>query len=121
MDRFDAIARYKKMRRSDLQRFLGLTEGTFSHMRDNVSAFIFNKVMARMPEINPVWLLVGRGEMLMADEEERTRHQYLAQIEELKQKLARADMTIENYKMQIDIYRQLILDLGIRTNKGDGQ
>lgn len=117
----DALAKYRHMTWNTFQICVGLADGTISHMSDTISAHVFNRVTEAMPEVNPIWLLVGRGEMLLTDQQAREREQQtrLANAEKTvaeqagKIRLLEAEtarLKTENMKLQVqvDTFREVL-------------
>lgn len=49
----------------EFERELGVSNGTIRHLGDTLSANVKQKVSAKFPQLSQVWLLTGRGDMLM--------------------------------------------------------
>lgn len=48
----------------EFERAIGVSNGTISHVKDNLSANLKDKISANFQQLNMNWLLTGEGEML---------------------------------------------------------
>ena len=66
IDRVIQIIEYKGINKSQFYRETGLSNGFLDKVKDIGSSKI-EDILNSYPEINPAWLLTGKGEMLLAD------------------------------------------------------
>ena len=55
----------------EFERAIGVSNGTISHVKDNLSANLKDKISANFQQLNLVWLLTGEGEMLHPSETDK--------------------------------------------------
>ena len=70
IDRIVQILDYKGLRISALEKKLNLGNQTLVRSLERKSSLkedVLNKVLILYPEIDPVWLLTGKGDMLLGD------------------------------------------------------
>ncbi len=48
----------------------GLTNGSYSSIRDGIGADKLNKILSRFPQISADWLITGNGKMMKSDRKE---------------------------------------------------
>jgi predicted transcriptional regulator len=76
---------------------VGLSEGYFSTVRDNITVETVKKILAVYPELNINWLLTGEGEMLKTEAPQETEKPPVpTQLEIDFSKIAEANLKIAN-------------------------
>lgn len=64
-ERFEKFFEYKGIKRSEFERRCGLSNGYTRNLRDSPKSEKLKDILTAFPEINPVWLQTGEGEMLL--------------------------------------------------------
>lgn len=73
-DRLLLFAEHFGITKSKLERELGISNGYFKQLRHKPSDKILERVYARFPEMNKVWLLCGEGEMLTTSQPSKNQN-----------------------------------------------
>lgn len=63
-ERFEKFFEYKGIKRSEFERKCGLSNGYTRNLRDSPKSEKMKDILKNFPEINPIWLQTGEGEML---------------------------------------------------------
>ena len=71
-ERLNAFASYKNLSPKEFEIISGLSNGTFAKISDNVRVSTINRISIAFPELNPVWLQTGEGEMI----QEKSTHEF---------------------------------------------
>jgi len=66
-ERFEKFFEYKGITRSDFEKKCGLSNGYTRNLRDSPSSKKLKDILTAFPEINPLWLQTGDGDMLVGD------------------------------------------------------
>lgn len=66
-ERFEKFFKYKHITRSDFEKQCGLSNGYTRNLRDSPSSKKLKDILTAFPEINPLWLQTGIGEMIVGD------------------------------------------------------
>lgn len=66
-ERFEKFFEYKHITRSDFEKRCGLSNGYTRNLRDSPSSKKLKDILTAFPEINPLWLQTGDGDMLVGD------------------------------------------------------
>ena len=64
-ERIEQILEDKRMTQTEFANRAGISPATITHLfngRNNLSEAVVSKILLAFPEINPIWLLDGRGE-----------------------------------------------------------
>jgi len=100
--------------------------GTAIRRNSNLSGNILSKILNVYPEISPSWLLTGKGEMLLKDENTAlVKEKEPSQVEGLKEKIAFLEQAIkdkekiiglqedkiEKYRLEIEKLKQKVKQL----------
>lgn len=64
-ERFEQFFKYKGIKRSEFERRCGLSNGYTRNLRDSPKSEKMKDILNAFPEINPVWLQTGEGEMIV--------------------------------------------------------
>lgn len=64
-ERFEKFFEYKGINRSEFERKCGLSNGYTRNLRDSPKSEKMKDILNAFPELNPVWLQTGEGEMLL--------------------------------------------------------
>lgn len=56
-------------------RRIGVSSGYIESIKQSISPKVMQTITMQFPELNPLWLLLGRGEMLKSDKEETPGNQ----------------------------------------------
>ena len=64
-ERFEQFFKYKGIKRSEFERRCGLSNGYTRNLRDSPKSEKMKDILNTFPEINPVWLQTGEGEMIV--------------------------------------------------------
>lgn len=64
-ERFEQFFKYKGIKRSEFERRCGLSNGYTRNLRDGPKSEKMKDILNAFPEINPVWLQTGEGEMIV--------------------------------------------------------
>lgn len=64
-ERFEKFFEYKGIKRSEFERRCGLSNGYTRNLRDSPKSEKMKDILNAFPEINPVWLQTGEGEMIL--------------------------------------------------------
>ncbi len=67
-ERIKLFLEYKGMSQSAFEKRCGLSNGYVNNFRKSISDDILQKVVLTFPELNPVWLRMGEGKMLLKEE-----------------------------------------------------
>lgn len=67
-ERIKLFLEYKGMSQSAFEKRCGLSNGYVNNIRKSISDDILQKVVLTFPELNPVWLRMGEGKMLLKEE-----------------------------------------------------
>ncbi len=62
--RLDLVIKELGLSGRGFEKEVGLTNGSYTSIRDGVGADKLNKIVVRFPQISAEWLLTGEGEML---------------------------------------------------------
>ncbi|MEN6444603.1 MAG: helix-turn-helix transcriptional regulator [Candidatus Cloacimonas sp.] len=96
-ERIKVFLEYKKMSQAAFEKQCGLSNGYVNNIRRSISDNILQKVVLTFPELNPVWLRMGEGKMLLK-EEEIVPHKN-------DQPRILTDMAIEYMTLPVDIFK----------------
>jgi len=66
-ERFERFLKYKGITRSDFEKKCGLSNGYTRNLRDSPSSKKLKDILTAFPEINPLWLQTGDGDMLVGE------------------------------------------------------
>lgn len=66
-ERFEKFFEYKHITRSDFEKKCGLSNGYTRNLRDSPSSKKLKDILTAFPEINPLWLQTGDGDMIVSD------------------------------------------------------
>lgn len=66
-ERFEKFFEHKGIKRSEFERRCGLSNGYTRNLRDSPKSEKLKDILNAFPEINPMWLQTGEGEMLRPD------------------------------------------------------
>lgn len=66
-ERFKKFFEYKHITRSDFEKKCGLSNGYTRNLRDSPSSKKLKDILTAFPEINPLWLQTGDGDMIVGD------------------------------------------------------
>lgn len=64
-ERFEKFFEYKGIKRSEFERRCGLSNGYTRNLRDSPKSEKMKDILNAFPEINPIWLQTGEGEMIL--------------------------------------------------------
>ena len=64
-ERFEKFFEYKGIKRSEFERRCGLSNGYTRNLRDSPKSEKMKDILNTFPEINPIWLHTGEGEMIL--------------------------------------------------------
>jgi len=64
-ERFEKFFEYKGIKRSEFERRCGLSNGYTRNLRDSPKSEKMKDILNTFPEINPIWLQTGEGEMIL--------------------------------------------------------
>lgn len=64
-ERFEKFFKYKGIKRSEFERKCGLSNGYTRNLRDSPKSEKMKDILNAFPELNPVWLQTGEGEMIL--------------------------------------------------------
>lgn len=64
-ERFEKFFEYKGIKRSEFERRCGLSNGYTRNLRDSPKSEKLKDILNAFPEINPIWLQTGEGEMIL--------------------------------------------------------
>jgi len=71
VDRILKIIQFRGINKSKFYKETGLSNGFLDKVKD-VGVSKIEDILKSYPEINPNWLVTGKGEMLLENEEDRT-------------------------------------------------
>lgn len=63
-ERFEQFFKYKGIKRSEFERRCRLSNGYTRNLKDSPKSEKMKDILNAFPEINPVWLQTGEGEMI---------------------------------------------------------
>jgi len=66
-ERFEKFFEHKGIKRSEFERRCGLSNGYTRNLRDSPKSEKLKDILNAFPEINPMWLQTGEGEMIRPD------------------------------------------------------
>lgn len=64
-ERFEKYFEYKGIKRSEFERRCGLSNGYTRNLRDSPKSEKMKDILNAFPDLNPVWLQTGEGEMIV--------------------------------------------------------
>ena len=64
-ERFEKFFEYKGIKRSEFERRCGLSNGYTRNLRDSPKSEKMKDILNAFPDINPIWLQTGEGEMIL--------------------------------------------------------
>lgn len=64
-ERFEKFFEYKGIKRSEFERRCGLSNGYTRNLRDSPKSEKMKDILNAFPDLNPVWLQTGEGDMLL--------------------------------------------------------
>lgn len=64
-ERFEKYFEYKGIKRSEFERRCGLSNGYTRNLRDSPKSEKMKDILNAFPDINPIWLQTGEGEMIL--------------------------------------------------------
>ena len=67
IDRVHSYIEFKQMKPSNFERVIGVSNGYLNTQKkrgSDLGESVMNKVLDNCPDMNPVWLLTGQGEMI---------------------------------------------------------
>lgn len=68
-DRLDAFLSYKELSQAKFADIVGLSTGFANNVGDSISTKSLNKIIKAFPDLNPLWLTEGEGEMIASKED----------------------------------------------------
>ena len=96
-ERIKVFLEYKKMSQAAFEKQCGLSNGYVNNIRKSISDNILQRVVLTFPELNPVWLRMGEGKMLLK-EKDIVPHKN-------DQPRALTDTTIEYMTLPVEIFK----------------
>lgn len=94
-ERMLALCKYKGMNRAEFERFAKMPKSSISHIYNHIAPNTLQRVMACMPEVNPLWLLLGQGEMLRTEEQMAERRK-VERVGELEKRVAALEQELSS-------------------------
>jgi transcriptional regulator with XRE-family HTH domain len=107
-ERIEQILEDKGITQAEFANRVGISPATITHFfngRNNLSEAVISKILLAYPEINPIWLLDGKGEAYQKVNDNRSLFDEEPTKEE-KQLFPPAQFNAENVDEPIDIQRE---------------
>lgn len=79
-ERIIEFIKYKKISQSAFEKQCGLSNGYINNIRRSISDTVLQKISLNFPELNPIWLMMGKESMLNANTEETLKYKNAKQI-----------------------------------------
>ncbi|OFY39468.1 MAG: hypothetical protein A2X18_05075 [Bacteroidetes bacterium GWF2_40_14] len=96
-ERIKFFLEYKELSQSAFEKRCGLSNGYVNNIRKSISDNILQKVALTFPELNPVWLRMGEGSMLLNE----TDHD----IQKNDKPHVLTDKTVEYMTIPVEIFK----------------
>ncbi|MFA5848595.1 MAG: helix-turn-helix transcriptional regulator [Bacteroidales bacterium] len=96
-ERIKFFLEYKELSQSAFEKRCGLSNGYVNNIRKSISDNILQKVALTFPELNPVWLRMGEGKMLLNEE--------VADVKKNNSPRVLTDMSVEYMTLPVEIFK----------------
>ena len=96
-ERIKFFLEYKELSQSAFEKRCGLSNGYVNNIRKSISDNILQKVALTFPELNPGWLRMGEGKMLLNEE--------VADVKKNNSPRVLTDMSVEYMTLPVEIFK----------------
>jgi len=96
-ERIKIFLKYKELSQNAFEKRCGLSNGYVNNIRKSISDNILQRVVLTFPELNPVWLRMGEGNMLISEIEHGIKNSETPRV--------LTDKTIEYMTIPVEIFK----------------
>lgn len=107
-ERIEQILEDKRITQAEFANRAGISPATITHLfngRNNLSETVVSKILLAYPEINPIWLLEGRGEKYQKVIEKLPLFDENPTVEETETVLPHHPFNVQNEDETVDIQK----------------
>jgi len=96
-ERIKIFLKHKNLSQTAFEKRCGLSNGYVNNIRKSISDNILQRVVLTFPELNPVWLRMGEGKMLLNETEHGIENNEIPHV--------LTDKTIEYMTIPVEIFK----------------
>lgn len=102
-ERVIQVIEYKKIAKEDFYTKIGMTSASFrgNARKTPLNSNAIENILSEIPDVNPTWLLTGKGEMLLKEDSDLKDH--LPDVGDM--------VSLEEYKKQVQAATRLEMQL----------